>query len=223
MKSQISALLKAILLVVWFMVASTIVSIGVELFTGNLTDYQVVIANHRYAISLASQLLCLIGIIIFTRNQPVIKKMDQEINIKLMLRYVIMGLGAWFICIIVTQMLMPFFPGYEAINELFDNNEVILRAVVLVIMAPLIEEYLFRGKIQGYLKEGFGTTFAIIIQAVLFGSLHQLGLQKIYSTFMGIVFGVVREKEGNFLSTFIMHMVVNLIGWYVGSFIGAIV
>ncbi len=222
MKSQLSALLKAILLVIWFMAASTIASIGVELFTGNLTDYQVVITNHRYAISLASQILCLIGIVIFTRNQPVIKKMGQEINVKLILRYVIMGLGAWLICVIVTQVLIPFFPEYEAINELFDNNEVILRAIVLVIMAPLIEEYLFRGKIQGYLTEGFGTTFAIIIQAILFGSLHQLGLQKIYSTFMGIVFGVVREKEGNFLSTFIMHMVVNLIGWYVGSFIGAI-
>lgn len=219
MKRKISALSKAILLVIWFMIASTIVSIGVQILTGNLPDYQRVITNHRYAISLASQLLCLIGLVVFTRNKQVITKIHAENHIKLILRYVIMGLGAWLMCVMLTQLLIPFFPEYEAINELFDNNEVILRAIVLVVMAPLLEEYLFRGKIQEYLKEGFGTGFAIVIQAILFGSLHQLNLQKIYSTFIGIVFGVVREKEGNFLSTFIMHMMVNLIGWYVGSFI----
>lgn len=222
MKSQVSALFKAILLVGWFMLASTMVSIGVELFTGNPANYQMVITEHRYAISLASQILCFVGLVIFTANQPVIKQEKQEIHIKLILRYVIMGLGAWLMCIIVTQVLIPFFPEYEAINELFSNNEIILRFIVLVIMAPFLEEYLFRGKMQAYLKEGFGATFAIVIQAILFGSLHQLGLQKIYSTFMGLVFGIVREREGNFLSTFIMHMVINFIGWYVGSFVGRI-
>lgn len=219
MKSKILALLKASLLVLWFMTASMIVSSGVQILTGNLSDYQFVVINHRYAISLVSQLFCLGGLVIFTRNQQVITRISEQSHIKLILRYVIMGLGAWLMCVMLTQLLIPFFPEYEAINELFDNNEMILRAIVLVIMAPLLEEYLFRGKIQGYLKEEFGTSFAIVIQAILFGSLHQLNLQKIYSTFIGIIFGVVREKEGNFLSTFIMHMIVNLIGWYVGSFI----
>lgn len=222
MKSQISALFKAVLLVGWFLLASIIVGIGVELFTGNQVNYQATLTNHRYAISIVSQLLCLVGLIIFTSNKPVIKKVGLEIDVKLILRYVIMGIGAWFMCILITQVLIPFFPGYESINKLFNNNEIILRFVVLVVMAPFIEEYLFRGKIQTYLKEGYGKIFAIVIQAILFGSLHQLSLQKIYSFFMGIIFGVVREKEGNFISTFIMHMVVNLIGWYVGSFVGSI-
>lgn len=218
-KSKIFALLKAILLVVWFMAASIIVSTGVQLLAGNLQNYQRMIIDHRYAMSLASQLFCFVGLVIMTRDKQVITRTPKQIHIKLILRYVIMGLGAWLMCVILTQLLIPFFPGYEAINELFDNNEVILRAIVLVIMAPLLEEYLFRGKIQGYLKEGFTPSFAIVIQAILFGSLHALNLQKIYSTCIGIIFGIVREKEGNFLSTFIMHMIVNLIGWYIGSFI----
>ena len=52
MKSQVSALFKAILLVGWFMLASTMVSIGVELFTGNPANYQMVITEHRYAIKI---------------------------------------------------------------------------------------------------------------------------------------------------------------------------
>lgn len=220
MKSQLSALLKAILVVIWFMATSIMVSIGVQLFTSNASDYQRVITNHRYAISLMAQVLCLVSVAVVTQNKPVMDRISPKSPVKLIIRYVIMGLGAWFICAILTQILLPFFPDYTAISELFDGHEPILRFIVLVIMAPFLEEYLFRGKIHGYLKEGFGLRAAIIIQAILFGSLHQLNLQKIYSMFMGMIFGVVREKEGNFISTFIMHMVINGIGWYIGSFIG---
>ncbi len=218
MRTQVVALFKAVLLVGWFLLASTIVGIGVQLFIGEEEHYYNVLMQHQFALSLGSQLLCFIGIVLTTPNQPVIKKGSESVSFKSILRYMVMGLGAWLICILITQILTPFFPDYEAINQLFVNNEDLLRFCVVVIMAPLLEEYLFRGKILAYLKTGFPVKFAILIQALLFASLHALALQKIYSFIMGIIFGIVREKEKNFWSTFIMHMLINLIGWYIGSY-----
>ncbi len=218
MRTQVVALFKAVLLVGWFLLASTIVGIGVQSFIGDANRYENVLMQHQFAISLGSQLLCFIGVVLMTPDQPVINKGSESTSLKSILRYMMMGLGAWLICILITQILIPFFPDYEVINQLFVNNEGILRFCVLVIMAPLLEEYLFRGKIQSYLKIGFPVKFAVLIQAILFASLHALPLQKIYSFTIGMLFGVVREKEKNFLSTFVMHMLINLIGWYIGSF-----
>ena len=151
MRNQAVALFKAVLLVGWFLLASTIVGMGVQLFTADTNNYYNVVRRHQFAISLGSQILCFIGVALMTSHHPIIKKVNQPIRLKAILRYIIMGLGTWLVCILITQILLPFFPDYEAINNLFVNDEMVLRFVVLVIMAPFLEEYLFRGKIQAYL------------------------------------------------------------------------
>ena len=88
----------------------------------------------------------------------------------------------------------------------------------MVLLPPLVEEYLFRDQIQGCLKKGFGKEIAIIGQALLFGMLHFYTLQKIYATILGILFGIVKEKQG-IKATIWMHMTVNFIGWFMGCLI----
>ncbi len=151
------------------------------------------------------------------------KKIREIFNLKInrrWLRYILYGVELWLFSSLLNSLLLPFFSDYKwQITQMFGNQEKGLRFVVLVILVPFLEEYLFRYKIQGYLKEGFGETLAILLQGMFFGLIHSMNLQKIYASVLGIGFGFVREKEGNLQSSIIMHMTINTIGFFIGSFV----
>ena len=216
-QKRILALIKGGGIVVWFMLANTITSIIASWCVRHLG---IAPEAHVYLFNLLSQLICLAGVLIVCRQIITTKPIEIAVWQTLKpLKYMVWGIGAWLICTLINALLFPFFPEYEEIGALFTSYEPVLRFIVLVIGAPLVEEYLFRGQIQGYLKGAFGVTFAIVVQAVLFGGLHGLSLQQIYATAMGLIFGIVREREGNFSATVMMHMTVNLIGWGFGTFL----
>lgn len=218
MNLQIKAFGKSILVVIWFYMISMIVSNLIAILCGSEEVY--VLFNNIHS----NLLNCLIYIIIFSgvclldHQRKVFFSSFKSLNIKKVITFIGMGLGAYFIGIIITNLLIGFFPEYNEISKSFNEYEPILRFIAMVILAPIVEEYLFRFKIQGYLKEGFGIPIAIIGQALLFGMLHYYILQKIYATVLGILFGYMREKKGTIQVSIWMHITVNFLGWLVGCF-----
>ena len=76
-------------------------------------------------------------------------------------------------------------------------------AVVAVIGAPLVEELFFRGLLLRSLQSWIGVTWAIAVQAVLFGLAHfspVLGLANLslitVITAGGVIFGIVAHQRG---------------------------
>lgn len=209
-----------ILLLLWF--------IGSQLLVGNLTylavgkmAYESFYDAHRYALNLSAQVLCLGTILMIDYKRHQFEVQAVRLKIRQILAYIGIGVLLYGICIGINAVLLPYFPGYEAINEMFDHNEPILNFIVIVIMAPVLEEYVFRGKIQTLVTREFNPAIGIITQALLFGSLHSLALQKIYAAIMGIFLGVIKKKSNKLQSTMIVHMTVNFIGWFIGVCAGA--
>lgn len=109
------------------------------------------------------------------------------------------------------------------------ENPVLIYAVFLVanlvFIAP-VEEFLFRGVVQGRLRESFGPVAAITITAVGFGLTHLpsywLGGSELLSvgvwlavvsiTATGIIFGVVYERTQSLLVASLLHGLVNSVG-----------
>ena len=217
---KIDAIIKIVLIVLWFSSVDSLIISFLAIFFNENTLYLNYVSSHQYIISFISKIICFVGIVYATPRSKVIEREDlKKIRINNIIKYIFFGVIGWLIGTIIVYILMPVFPEYEQINNLFNNEEHIFRFVVIVLVAPFIEEYIFRGKIQNYLKSGFGISIAITIQAVIFARLHGLVLQQIYAFVLGIYLGFIKEKEKNFISTFTIHVFINFIGWYVGSFI----
>jgi uncharacterized protein len=88
----------------------------------------------------------------------------------------------------------------------------------IVLIAPIIEEFLFRGTLQSYLKKNLGTKAAILLTAAAFSVFHfsheqGLGnLSLIPSLFtFGCFLGFLYEKQGSLLAPIGLHMSFNLL------------
>jgi uncharacterized protein len=100
------------------------------------------------------------------------------------------------------------------------NDEIIL-FLIYIVMAPLIEEILFRGIIlkKMILKTGL-IYYSILFSSLLFSLLHVSLLNTvdsipsmIHNFIFGIVSGLVLTKTNNIIYCIIMHSAVNLI-WF---------
>lgn len=80
----------------------------------------------------------------------------------------------------------------------------------VALLAPLLEEVLFRGAIQGALMRFFGRPWpAIILSALLFGIIHMNPVQVVYAALLGIVLGWIYYRTGSLLSVIVGHILNN--------------
>lgn len=80
--------------------------------------------------------------------------------------------------------------------------------LMLVIIAPLFEEFIFRGAIQTAL-EPYGNGVAILVSGISFGLFHGNFSQVFYTTVLGIALAYIRYATGSLVPTIIIHAMVN--------------
>lgn len=84
--------------------------------------------------------------------------------------------------------------------------------VSIVIMAPLVEELLFRGAIEGhFLQEGRTPKMAIFLSALIFGIIHINPAQVPFAFFLGLIFGWLYYRTGSVVPGMVGHFLNNLI------------
>ncbi len=90
-----------------------------------------------------------------------------------------------------------------------DNVTMILLTVIL---APLLEEFLFRGLIQkSIIKTGLNPKISILISAFIFGAFHVYPWQFVGAFLLGLVLGLVYEKIKSLVLPILLHAFNNLI------------
>lgn len=106
-------------------------------------------------------------------------------------------------------------------NELADlpNNmqeafEMIMRnplgIIAVVIMAPIVEELLFRGAIQGHLlRKWKHPAGAIVLSSLIFGVVHGNWVQAPFAFVTGLALGWMYYRTGSLLPGILMHFVNN--------------
>ncbi|MCR4732236.1 MAG: CPBP family intramembrane metalloprotease [Lachnospiraceae bacterium] len=92
-----------------------------------------------------------------------------------------------------------------------DGTSLPVQILFFVILAPLIEEFIFRKILIDRLKP-YGEVMAIVISAMMFGLLHGNFAQMFYAFGIGLVFGTIYARTGRLRYSVICHMVVNLFG-----------
>ncbi len=102
-------------------------------------------------------------------------------------------------------------------NYAMDDNP-IAKLLFLVVLAPMIEEFLCRRQIIDRIRQ-YGEKRAVIVSAVLFGLMHGNLSQMFYAFALGLVFGYIYLRTGRLRYTIALHMFVNFLGGIVGPYI----
>jgi membrane protease YdiL (CAAX protease family) len=124
--------------------------------------------------------------------------------------YFFAGCGLSLMVAILSSRLRA--PDNSPMEELFKNRHTALLFVAMaVLIAPLVEETLFRGYLYPLFARSFGITPGIVLTGVLFGLMHgaQLGWTWGLVTILivvGIVFTFVRARTGSVFASFLMHL-----------------
>lgn len=115
---------------------------------------------------------------------------------------------------LVVEPLVDWMP--EGMLELL-NRQVGLggwRLLTSIVLAPVLEEILFRGIVQDSLTEKLGPLRGILIGACVFGIVHIIPQQVINAFFVGIVLGFIYYRSGSLVPVILIHMINNAISYF---------
>lgn len=105
----------------------------------------------------------------------------------------------------------------NAITEYaMDTNP--LKILVMVILAPLLEEYVCRRQIIDRTRK-YGEKTAAILSAIAFGLLHQNLFQFFYAFALGLVFSYIYLRTGRLRYTVLLHGIINFMGSVIAPWI----
>jgi membrane protease YdiL (CAAX protease family) len=124
--------------------------------------------------------------------------------------YLLAGCGlSLFVALLTANMKAP---DHTPMEELFKYRQTALLFVAMaVLVAPLVEETLFRGYLYPMFARSFGVGPSILLTGLLFGLMHGAQLGWTWSlvgmlTLVGIIFTLVRARTGTVFASFLMHL-----------------
>ncbi|GAB6169510.1 CPBP family intramembrane metalloprotease [Clostridium carnis] len=207
---------------------SYIVKNGTTSSTAEQDIAKIVFANTSYILLIASVITISIFIIIYKVRK---KRVCEEILLKSTKGYnillaVILGISVWLInsgilsSVQNAGFLKEYFESMEKILAPLAETNLFVSILVVGIVAPFAEEFLFRGVIYKALSKNISIPYTIIIQGILFGIYHGNLIQGVYATFLGIVFGYVTYKTKSLVPAIIIHMVNNTVATVAPILIG---
>lgn len=126
------------------------------------------------------------------------------------------------LCIVFTGLSMPLIMVVNMISQLFVENEVTQLAanmmdvpgwvmiLVIGILGPVNEEFLFRGVFYGSYRRTGRIPAAMCMSAFLFGLIHLNFNQMSYAIVVGILAVLLIEATGSIVSSMIFHASINI-------------
>jgi len=102
------------------------------------------------------------------------------------------------------------------IQEAVLNSNMWINVVVTVIIAPIVEELIFRKLLIDRLG-GFGEKTVIVFSALMFGLFHTNPYQFFYAFAVGMLLAYVYVRTGKVWHTILLHAIINLFGGIVSA------
>lgn len=131
----------------------------------------------------------------------------------------IIAFGLSAVLVMVVAMNIPGFniqeeqvTGFEGIANVGDK---VIAFVALVILAPVIEEVIFRGYLYGKLRtRGVGLVLSIIMTSLIFALAHVQANVAVNVFGLSLVLCALREFTGTIWAGVLVHMIKNGIAFY---------
>lgn len=129
----------------------------------------------------------------------------------------ILQLALVFVAYSVVKTLWPVFDD-DQIQDVYHFGHatwgVWLSFVTSVLIAPIVEETLFRGLLYGSLMKRFSPIWAALLSSVLFGLLHGQVNVIIYTFFLGLILCWLYQRAGSIIPGILLHLLNNAIAFW---------
>ena len=126
-----------------------------------------------------------------------------------------------FVGTILLALLSKFLPGINweqtqdvGFSNLLTQSDFALTFIMLVIVAPVAEEVIFRGWLYGKLRAKIPAIPAIILVSILFGIVHGQWNVGVTVFVMSIVMCTIREITGTIWGGVLLHIIKNGVAFY---------
>ena len=107
--------------------------------------------------------------------------------------------------------LIPGVTASDPVSAIVSTAAFLPRLLVVVLLAPILEDYIFRKILIDRLGI-YGEKTAVILSALLFGLFHGNLSQFFYAFFLGLCFGYFYLRTGQLRLTVLLHMAINFMG-----------
>lgn len=175
-----------------------------------------------------------------TKNHKIAKKGSdkkvktnrEEMGLKGLLTWTDIGLApvAYVVATLLAAgltALFTVFPWFDAeqVQETgfgiwMNGGERVIAFLVLVVLAPIVEELIFRGWLYGKLRRELNAPVAILLTSLLFALIHFQWNVSVNVFTLSVVLCVLREITGTVYSGILTHMLKNGIAFYLLYVIG---
>lgn len=101
-------------------------------------------------------------------------------------------------------------PIIPMLRDMDNKQQLVLIFTLAVIMAPIMEEMMFRGVFYGFLKKQLGVAWAILLSGLIFAVLHPQGVMGIIPVMgIGCYLAVLREWRQSLYAAMVVHAMIN--------------
>ena len=157
----------------------------------------------------------ILGALWYRRHKPETDfSLKEAVNVKMLIAMICLGLSLQFLISMCLNAVYPVLPQsltdqYSELMESLLGGNIWLSLLATVILAPLAEEFLFRGVTLKMAQKIMPFMFANVLQAVLFGVYHMNLIQGVYAFVLGLVLGFTAEYFHSVWASILLHACVN--------------
>lgn len=146
-------------------------------------------------------------------KEEVRENIKAAFHIGTVVHFVFLGVGCQFFFSGMIKLLASqfhrLFESYGNTMGSLLNGNTFLVVLYTIIIAPIAEEFVFRGVILHKAQKNIPFWGANILQAVFFGLYHQNVIQGIYATLVGLLLGLVYRRYQTIAASILLHMIIN--------------
>ena len=153
--------------------------------------------------------LCIIYIVIVQNKYKFILKQKEFFNVAI---YCILFVPIIFLISIVSKLLLPEFTEQQQVKDLRDCFfEVVSRdGIVIIVLAPIIEEVVFRGLFYAALKSYFPWFVSLIFSSLIFSLIHENVLAFTLLFSLSVLLTFIYELYGKLFYPILIHSCFNI-------------
>lgn len=166
-------------------------------------------SNALLAASLFLSALLMIWHLVTFGYVKVSSRIFSEVDLSVLVKTVALIFGSMYVLNVAMEWVaLPDFME-DTFIEMSDEP---LGVVSMALLAPVVEEMMFRGAIQGYLMRRCSNAWTgIVATAFIFGAIHMNPQQVVYATLLGLIFGWIYYRTRSLLPVIAGHVLNNSI------------
>ena len=126
---------------------------------------------------------------------------------------------------VMVSMLLPLLPfpeswiaSYQQNSSVIGDGNVVIAWICTILLAPVLEEIVFRGLVYTRLKQGMPKIVAAVITSLLFALVHGTIIWGIYTFLLSMILIWTFETYQSLTANILLHLFFNLTGMVLSGF-----